>query len=82
MQPHRSALLSHRVLLAIVGAGLLMGAGRLSAAVPPKESKESISDAAAIERKLDKILETQEQIQKQLDTLTEEIRVVKVRCTR
>jgi len=45
-------------------------------------SRESRLDTAAIEKKLDVILANQQTVLQKLDAVMEELRVVKVRCTR
>jgi len=67
--------------------GILAGLGLLSVAVlgaggvgAQSEAKHK-ADLAALSKKLDEVLKTQQQILAQLDAVMEELSIVKVRCT-
>lgn len=62
----------------ILGVGL---AGGVWAVVDARTNEPSL-DGAAIEKQLDTILDNQQLILKQFDAVLEELRIVKIRCTR
>ena len=79
MRSSRTIVVRSCVLLAIAGVGVLAAAGRIDGAPKAQEPK---MDTAALERKLDQVLATQQTIIARLDAMTEELRIIKVRATR
>ncbi|MBI3324991.1 MAG: hypothetical protein HYZ92_06890 [Candidatus Omnitrophica bacterium] len=74
---------SRRLLGVLAGLGLLsafliFGPGGVGA---QSEAKHK-ADLAAMNKKLDDVLATQQRILAQLDAMMEELSIVKVRCTR
>ena len=68
--------------------GLLAAGGLLSAllvfgpgGVGAQSEAKHKADLAALSKKLDEVLKTQQQILAQLDAVMEELSIVKVRCT-
>ena len=47
-----------------------------------RRTKLPVVDAAAVDQKLETILENQQRILQRMETVLEELRIVKVRCTR
>jgi len=64
--------------LGFLGVLFVLGAGGVGA---QSEAKHK-ADLAALSKKLDEVLKTQQQILAQLDAVMEELSIVKVRCTR
>ncbi len=67
------------VLIGLVG-GLWMVEGRANAQTA-KRTKESLVDAASIDKKLQTILDHQQLILQRFDAVMEELHIVKIRCT-
>lgn len=61
---------------------MLVVQNRVSAQQKTTKAGESKSDLQALQEKIDRLLATQQAIQEQLKTITEELQVVKVRCTK
>ena len=69
--------------VAVVGlVGSLWMLQGLVDAQTTKRTKGPMVDAAAIDKKLETILENQQLILQRMDAVLEELRIVKVRCTR
>ena len=62
-----------------VGCWVLHG---LANAQTAKQTQDTLVDAASIDKKLEAILENQQLILKKFDAVMEELRIVKIRCTR
>ncbi len=76
---HRPRLwLGLLAVLGILSAVLMLGTGGVGA---QSEAKHK-ADLAALSKKLDDVLATQQRILGQLDAVMQELSVVKVRCTR
>ncbi len=90
MEPLRWSIARWRsswlIALGVVGLTLLTARLSVAAATQPvkeqKVAREAKGDTQALEKKLDKVLEAQDQILQRLTALQDELQVVKVRCTR
>ena len=70
---------------AVVGAGVVGGLWMLQGLVDAQTTRRTklpVVDAAAVDQKLETILENQQRILQRMETVLEELRIVKVRCTR
>lgn len=70
---------------AVVGAGVVGGLWILQGLVDAQTTRRTklpVVDAAAVDQKLETILENQQRILQRMETVLEELRIVKVRCTR
>ena len=68
-----------------VGTGIVGSLWMLQGVVDAQttgRTKAPVVDAAAVDQKLATILENQQLILQRMETLLEELRIVKVRCTR
>ncbi|HAM42062.1 MAG TPA: hypothetical protein DDX89_06640 [Candidatus Omnitrophica bacterium] len=68
-----------------VGTGIVGSLWMLQGLVDAQttgRTKAPVVDAAAVDQKLATILENQQLILQRMETLLEELRIVKVRCTR
>ena len=60
----------------------VLGHQRAHAQAVPATPRESKSELKALERKLDQVLANQQTILRQLETMMEELRIIKIRATR
>ena len=79
MNQQSRRLLGVLSVLGLLGALFVLGAG---GGVSAQSEAKHKADLAALSKKLDDVLATQQRILAQLDAMMEELSVVKVRCTR